>query len=170
MNRLAVLLALCAGLLPAALLPEVALAAPKRSSSSTAARASAPRHLRLFRKLRILFEATVSRILERTGKPFMGLDVQLYKADSAQRSDFRKFDDGLKMTVDIDSARLAGIERRLADAARAGHCRYGLHRQNSALMTCIVPSPYTRDHMHFIDGASGGYAMAARSLKANYSN
>ena len=33
-------------------------------------------------------------------------------------------------------------------------------------MTCIVPSPMTRDHMHFIDGAAGGYAMAASNLKA----
>ncbi|MBL8895308.1 MAG: DUF3095 domain-containing protein, partial [Rhizobiales bacterium] len=74
------------------------------------ARASAPRHLRLLRKLRILFEATVSIILERANKPFMGLDVQLYRADSAQRSDFRKFDDGLKMTVDLDAAQLARIE------------------------------------------------------------
>ena len=61
-------------------------------------------------------------------------------------------------------------QSRLAEAATAGHCRFGLHRQNSALMTCIVPSPFTRDHMHFIDGASGGYAMAARNLKASYSN
>ena len=33
-------------------------------------------------------------------------------------------------------------------------------------MTCIVPSPLTRDHLHFIDGAAGGYAMAATFLKA----
>jgi hypothetical protein len=33
-------------------------------------------------------------------------------------------------------------------------------------MTCIVPSPLQRDHVHFVDGASGGYAMAASQLKA----
>jgi hypothetical protein len=130
------------------------------------ARASAPRHLRLLRKLRILFEATVAVILERTGKPFRGLDVQLYKADSAQRSDFRKFDDGLKMTVDLNETQLARIETMLTSAAKAGICRYGLHRQSEALMTCIVPSPFMRDHMHFIDGADGGYAMAAAQLKS----
>jgi hypothetical protein len=129
------------------------------------ARASAPPHLRLFRKLRILFEATVSIILERTGKPFMGLDVQLYRADSAQRSDFRKFDDGLKMTVDLDAAQISRIESILQAAAEAGICRFGLHRQSEALMTCLVPSPFQRDHMHFIDGADGGYAMAAAQLK-----
>ena len=33
-------------------------------------------------------------------------------------------------------------------------------------MTCIVASPMERDHIHFIDGAAGGYAMAAANLKA----
>ncbi len=32
-------------------------------------------------------------------------------------------------------------------------------------MTCIVPSPFTDDHIHFLDGAGGGYALAAKSLK-----
>ncbi|WP_163579557.1 DUF3095 family protein, partial [Klebsiella pneumoniae] len=29
--------------------------------------------------------------------------------------------------------------------------------------------PLSRNHMHFIDGASGGYAMAASNLKAKLS-
>lgn len=130
------------------------------------ARASAPPHLRLLRKLRILFEATVSIILERVNRPFMGLDVNLYRADSAQRSDFRKFDDGLKMTVDLNAAQLDRIESILRAAAKTGFARHGLHRQSEALMTCLVPSPFQRDHMHFIDGADGGYAMAAAQLKS----
>ena len=32
-------------------------------------------------------------------------------------------------------------------------------------MTCIIPSFRERDHVHFIDGAAGGYAMAATQLK-----
>jgi hypothetical protein len=96
----------------------------------------------------------------------MGLDVQAYRADSAQRSDFRKFDDGLKMTVDLNEAQLDRIESILQAAAKAGIGRHGLHRQSEALMTCLVPSPFQRDHMHFIDGADGGYAMAAAQLKS----
>ena len=88
----------------------------------------------------------------------------------SRNSDFRKFDDGLKMTIDVDADILKKIEEPAGAAAQAGICRYGLHRQNSALMTCIVPSPMTRDHMHFIDGAAGGYAMAASNLKARYAS
>ena len=28
-------------------------------------------------------------------------------------------------------------------------------------MTCFVPSPTRSDHVHFVDGAAGGYAAAA---------
>ncbi len=36
-------------------------------------------------------------------------------------------------------------------------------------MTCLVASPMQRNHVHFIDGAAGGYAMAAAALKAKAS-
>ena len=92
-------------------------------------------------------------------------DPKEYRRTVASNSDFRKFDDGLKMTIDVDAERLRLIETTLEAAARAGVCRYGLHKQDSALMTCIVPTPLSHDHMHFIDGAAGGYAMAATQLK-----
>jgi hypothetical protein len=44
--------------------------------------------------------------------------------------------------------------------------RYGLHRQDAAMMTCFTPSALRSDHVHFIDGARGGYASAATALKA----
>jgi hypothetical protein len=34
------------------------------------------------------------------------------------------------------------------------------------MMTCIVPSVESDDHLHFLDGASGGYALAAKMMKA----
>jgi len=48
----------------------------------------------------------------------------------------------------------------------AGICRFGIHRQSSAIMTCVVASPTQPNHIHFVDGAAGGYAMAAAELKA----
>jgi hypothetical protein len=35
------------------------------------------------------------------------------------------------------------------------------------MMTCIVPSILTDDHVHFIDGAAGGYTQAARLMKGS---
>jgi Protein of unknown function (DUF3095) len=34
------------------------------------------------------------------------------------------------------------------------------------MMTCFTPSALRSDHVHFIDGARGGYASAATTLKA----
>lgn len=129
------------------------------------ARAAAPPRKRFGVKLRIVAEILLFYISDRLGWSGRRFDPAAYRREVAQNSDFRKFDDGLKMTIDVDAEHLARIEQRLKEAAAAGYCRYGLHKQSSALMTCIVPSPFTHDHMHFIDGAAGGYAMAARNLK-----
>jgi hypothetical protein len=32
-------------------------------------------------------------------------------------------------------------------------------------MTCIVPSATESNHLHFVDGAAGGYAVAAQKLR-----
>ncbi|WP_409334737.1 DUF3095 family protein [Bradyrhizobium neotropicale] len=37
----------------------------------------------------------------------------------------------------------------------------------AANLTCFVPSPMRANHVHFVDGASGGYAFAAANLKRN---
>jgi hypothetical protein len=118
------------------------------------------------RKLAILFESLVGWIIFRTDTKIGPFDPVIYKSDVANNTDFRKFDDGLKLTVDIPPVIVERLEERLKQAAKAGLCRYGVHRQNSALMTCFVPNPYARDHFHFIDGGAGGYAMAAANMKA----
>jgi hypothetical protein len=131
-------------------------------------RAVARRGWRLLAWAWIALQSLVLFLCFRIGLNLGKFDVAQYKHDLASNSDFRKFDDGLKMTIDISADRLGGIEERLKRGVEAGICRYGLHRQDSALMTCIVPSPMSRDHMHFIDGAAGGYAMAARNLKETF--
>ena len=47
----------------------------------------------------------------------------------------------------------------LKDAASRGVIRYGTHSQDHAMMTCFTPSPANPSHVHFIDGAQGGYAL-----------
>lgn len=133
------------------------------------ARATAPVAKRFSRKLAIIGQIALTFALDRLGLTAGGFDPKRYKIELSQNSDFRKFDDGLKMTIDIDAERLHRIEMLLENASRAGIVRYGLHRQNTALITCFVPTPRAHDHIHFIDGAMGGYAMAASKLKAKLS-
>jgi hypothetical protein len=89
-----------------------------------------------------------------------------YRREISQNTDFRKFDDGLKMTVDCSSEIADAIEARLVSAQLSGVCLAGTHRQESAHLTCYVPSNIQSDHVHFVDGAGGGYAAAAAKLKA----
>jgi hypothetical protein len=70
------------------------------------------------------------------------------------------------MILDCTPELAQDIADRLSAAAAADILRYGLHRQDAAMMTCFTPSPTRSDHVHFIDGARGGYASAATALKA----
>jgi hypothetical protein len=89
-----------------------------------------------------------------------------YLQQVVENSDFRKYDDGLRMILDCTPELADALARRLTDAAANGVVRYGLHRQDAAMMTCFTPSVMRADHVHFIDGARGGYASAATALKA----
>ena len=79
-------------------------------------------------------------------------------------ADYRKFEDGLKMTIDCTADLHDEIQGVLQQAQTAGHVRFGLHAQNEARLTCIVPSASRDDHIHFVDGAAGGYTRAAINM------
>jgi hypothetical protein len=89
-----------------------------------------------------------------------------YVQQVVENSDFRKYDDGLRMVLDCTVELEAALTQHLVSAAANGIVRYGLHRQDAAMMTCFTPSVMRSDHVHFIDGARGGYASAATALKA----
>ncbi len=91
-------------------------------------------------------------------------DAELYASDLAANADFRKFDDGLRMTLDCSPEFADALEARLG--AAEDFAEFGTFRQSNALLTCFVPSVTDRGHVHFVDGAGGGYTMAAKAMKA----
>jgi hypothetical protein len=95
-----------------------------------------------------------------------GFVPKAYVQQVVENSDFRKYDDGLRMILDCTPDLERTLTERLTAAASAGVASYGLHRQDTAMMTCFTPSALRSDHVHFIDGARGGYAAAATALKA----
>lgn len=118
------------------------------------------------RKLLLRGRTLVSYLIFRLGIRLGSFDPAHYRAGINRNADFRKFDDGLKMTLDCDPATRDRLVAELDAAQSAGVIRYGLHEQQEALVTCIVPSAVREDHVHFVDGAAGGYTMAAAQLKA----
>ena len=106
-------------------------------------------------------------VIMRFGISVGGFVPKTYVQQVVENSDFRKYDDGLRMILDCTPELERALTQRLVRAASEGIARYGLHRQDAAMMTCFTPSALRSDHVHFIDGARGGYASAATALKAS---
>jgi DUF3095 family protein len=111
--------------------------------------------------------AIAARVGTLLGIPIGGFQEARFRQELVENTDFRKFDDGLRMTVDCSPELADVIDAHLEDAQRRGACFFGTHRQLAANLTCFVPSPSQANHVHFVDGASGGYAFAAVNLKRN---
>jgi hypothetical protein len=87
-----------------------------------------------------------------------------YQEDLIRNTDYKKFDGAIKMVLDGSNDQLTKIERHLREWRQLGLIAYGLHTSKNALLTCMVVS-HNQDHVHFVDGAEGGYTLAAKSLK-----
>jgi hypothetical protein len=118
------------------------------------------------RRIAVLALTLYVYTIMRFGISIAGFVPKTYVRQVVENSDFRKYDDGLRMILDCTSELERALTDRLTQAASAGIARYGLHRQDAAMMTCFTPSALRSDHVHFIDGARGGYASAATALKA----
>ena len=108
----------------------------------------------------------VSWLIFTLGLRLGAFDPTHYRAGISRNADFRKYDDGLKMTLDCDRDTRDRLVAVLEKAQQDGVIRYGMHEQDQAMVTCIVPSAVREDHVHFVDGAAGGYTMAAVHLKS----
>ena len=117
------------------------------------------------RRWKLLLDTMIAYIVLKFGIRLPGFDPAVYRKQVVGNSDFRKFDDNLRMTLDCTAALADRVEKRLLDARAARIARFGLHRQPAAIMTCIVPSISDSNHVHFVDGAAGGYALAAKQMK-----
>ena len=120
----------------------------------------------LRRRAFVLANTLFAYLVMRFGISVGGFVPKTYVQQVVENSDFRKYDDGLRMILDCTPELERALTQRLAAAAALGIVRYGLHRQDAAMMTCFTPSALRSDHVHFIDGARGGYASAATALKA----
>ncbi|MFZ1815584.1 MAG: DUF3095 domain-containing protein [Rhizobiaceae bacterium] len=116
------------------------------------------------RRLVLIAITLFAWFLFQTGKKAGRFDPQHYRKTTGSNTDYRKLQDGLRMTLALDSQRLGEFEKQLQAFRAQGLIRYGTCIQDNAIMTCYVPSPMEDDHFHFLDGAGGGYAAAASAM------
>lgn len=121
----------------------------------------------LWLKAKLALETLFNWVLLTTGWKAGNFDPARYRRETVANADFRGYDDGVRMTLDCTLAHADRIEALLATARAQGIARVGTHREEAALMTCIAPLPSRSDHVHFIDGAAGGYTAAATQIKAD---
>jgi hypothetical protein len=116
------------------------------------------------RRLAVIGTTALVWLIFKLGFRLGQFDPDTYRREIAANTDFRKFDDGLLMTIDCTDATVEHLRHLLDEASAKDLVRYGMHVQDEALITCVAPSVMSPDHIHFVDGAGGGYSSAAKQL------
>ena len=135
---------------------------PRRFSPELRLRTTRPRRLRQRLRLWALNLVGIGLIWRkaRTSET----DWAEYPALLREATDFRKFDDTLRMVLAGTAAQRERLEALLDARYRAGELVYGLHVSDRAVLTCLVHERMGRQ-VHFVDGAGGGYTSAADAMK-----
>jgi len=88
-----------------------------------------------------------------------------YREMLPSHSDFQKVDGVVRMVIDCSDEDATRLDKALTQLLDEGRVFFGLKRSSSAIMTCLMEAPEDGQHIHFVDGAEGGYAEAALQLK-----
>jgi len=105
------------------------------------------------------------------GIVFMGLRLTVggvnwgrYKQEVCAASDYQKIDDILRMVISGTPTQTEALRAYLEQEYQAGRLAYGMHVSDRALLTCLIVDR-RQHHLHLVDGADGGYTLAAKELK-----
>ncbi len=113
---------------------------------------------------KLLFQLTTGTYLMKNKTETKNTDWGRYKSDLIKHIDYRKFSEALRFVASGTSEERERMEKFLEKEYKEGKLFYGVHSSTSLIVTCYV-SNYHREHIHFVDGIDGGYAMAAKKMK-----
>ncbi len=126
--------------------------------------AGTPLWQRLLYHARLQLLILMGRWLMRRGAITENGDWGGYKSRLIANSDYRKFDELLRMVISGTPQQRHQLRDALEARRARGELVFGLHAAKEALITCVIQD-YHQDHVHFLDAADGGYALAAKELK-----
>ena len=121
---------------------------------------------RLFWAANIYINSLFQWLLDAFDLTAGGYRGKQYRDELRQNTDYQRFDDTLRILIDCSSVEADKIDHMLDLEAQNKRLVYGLHRADSALMTCLVFDLDKAEHIHFVDGSNGGFTSAAKALKA----
>jgi hypothetical protein len=128
-------------------------------------KARSPRSKRWIYLAKAYLETLLGWGLMRLGLTAGGVDWGRYRQEVWAASDCQKLDDCLRMVIAGTPAQTQRLTNYLEHRYQQGQIAYGLHVSNRALMTCLILNR-RNCHFHLVDSADGGYALAAKQLKA----
>jgi hypothetical protein len=108
-------------------------------------------------------QIALGKVYMRLAAKAFGVDWGKYRQDVVANSDAQKFDGALKLLLDVTEVEAQAV-RDILDRYD-NDIVYGAHSSKSAILTCLVENRADK-LTHFVDGADGGYALAAKKLKA----
>lgn len=113
---------------------------------------------------KLIFLSMAGSWLMNKSKRTKKVDWGNYKKIFIRNTDYRKFDDTLRMIIAGTKAQREQLKTELELLHHQGLIYYGMHASKNAMVTCFIKD-YHEDHVHFLDADDGGYAMAAKHLK-----
>lgn len=139
---------------------------PQKLLAEVKARAASPSWWhRLQYLLQVWVENLLGTILMGLGLEAGGVDWKRYQDEVPTASDYQKIDDVLRMVIASTPDRTQKLLDYLEQRHQKGELVYGLQVSDRAVLTCLILHRRDR-HLHLVDGADGGYALAAQQLKA----
>ncbi len=114
--------------------------------------------------LKLEFLSCVGRFLMHKNFKTENIDWGHYKKTLIANTDYRKFDEVLRMIISGTLEQRNRLTVYLQQLHKERKIVFGIHASPNALMTCLVFN-YDTDHVHFLDGSNGGYTMAAKAMK-----
>jgi len=114
---------------------------------------------------KIAWEALIGPILMEGDWSSSETDWGNYKEDLEAQTDYRKMDGTLRQIIAGTTDQRKQLEDYLQRECQRGRLIYGLDTSAEVMITCLVIQ-HEKEHVHFVDGAGGGYANAAKQLKA----
>lgn len=118
---------------------------------------------------KLYFYRWFAAFIMKFGITLYSTDYGEYKKDLIANTDYRKFDHALRMVISGSAEQHLQLRTVLEKYKEEKKIVFGMHKSRSSLITCIVTS-YNKDHVHFLDGANGGYANASKELKQQLQN
>lgn len=114
-------------------------------------------------RLKVIFGPyLMERATQREGGP---ITWGQYKQAIIANTDFRKFDDMIRQVLSGTAQQREALTVYLEALYQQRKVVYGIHVSPGALMTCLIQDRLG-EHFHFVDGTEGGYALAAKEMKA----